>query len=106
MLNSTETENSAHHEGNDAHLVRAEPEIDQIRTLLFGDIQKANSERLTTLERRIAFIEENMPKQLNQIREQIALLETNAQASQRMMMLEIGKAISALGDQIARLARE
>ncbi len=107
MLNSVETENRPiHPESNEAQQNRPDPEIEQIRNLLFGDIQKNNADRLSAIERRLAVIEADLPKQLNRLQEQIAQLATSTEASQRTMMLEIGKSISALGEQLTKLSSD
>lgn len=74
-------------------------EIDQVRKLLFGDIQKENEKRIAALE-----------AQLNQLRltmeRQMKVMAGENQASQARLVRALGDAVSQLGNQISALAGE
>jgi hypothetical protein len=71
-------------------------EIEQVRRLLFGEMQEANRQRMDALEA-------NLNETRALLERQIAALGSAASASQANVIREIGVAISSLGQQIAGL---
>lgn len=72
-------------------------EIEQVRRLLFGEMQEANKRRMDALEA-------NLAETRALLERQIAALGSATSASQANLIREIGTAISSLGQQIAGLA--
>lgn len=72
-------------------------EIEQVRRLLFGEMQEANRRRFEALEAGLQGLQANLEAR-------IAALGTATSASQANVIREIGVAIAALGQQIAGLA--
>jgi hypothetical protein len=79
-------------------------EIEQIRNLIFGDTQRSNAERLSTLDARVERIEEQLYRQTGQLNQQIAQLAESTRQSDRAIIREIGQSIAALGEQLTRFS--
>ena len=76
---------------------RDQEEIDQVRSLLFGDVQKEN-------ERRIAALEEQLKELRQAMERQMAALAAENSASQATFIRSLGEAIAQLGNQVSALA--
>jgi hypothetical protein len=74
-------------------------EFQQVRNLLFGDIQQENEGRLGALEAQLKELRQSIERQMR------AMAEANS-ASQAQMIRTIGDAIAQLGNQISALAGE
>lgn len=74
-------------------------EIDQIRNLLFGDIQRENQKRFAELEQQIQDLKQSMDRQLS------AMAADNA-SSQANFTRALGDAITELGKRISELAED
>ena len=72
-------------------------EIDQVRNLLFGDIQKENEQRIAALEAQLKELRQAIERQMS------AMAEENS-ASQAQFIRALGDAIAQLGNQISALA--
>lgn len=72
-------------------------EIDQVRKLLFGEIQRENQRRFAELEAQLDELRRQTEQQLS------ALSATNA-ASHQEFVRALGAVISNLGNQISQLA--
>lgn len=87
MLNTIKTENG----------IPEREEIEQVRRLLFGEMQEANQRRMDALE---ASLQDTRAA----LERQIAALGSATSVSQANLIKEIGSAISGLGHKIAALA--
>lgn len=74
-------------------------EIEQVRNLLFGDIQQENERRIAGLEAQLKELRHAIERQMR------AMSEANA-ASQAQLIRAMGDAIAQLGNQISALAGE
>jgi len=74
-------------------------EIDQIRKLLFGEIQRENQKRFAELEQQIQDLKQTMDRQLS------AMAAENA-SSQASFTRALGDAITELGKRISDLAED
>jgi DNA anti-recombination protein RmuC len=74
-------------------------EIEQVRNLLFGDIQQENEQRITALEAQLKELRQSIERQIR------AMAEANS-ASQAQLIRAMGDAIAQLGNQISALAGE
>jgi hypothetical protein len=72
-------------------------EIDQVRSLLFGEIQQQNEKRFAELESRMREFHVNLEQQ-------ISAVAANGASSQANIIRALGSAIAELGNQIQRLA--
>ena len=72
-------------------------EIDQVRKLLFGDIQRENETRLAALDMEFRELRQTMERQFSE-------LAANNAASQAHFIRTMGAAITELGNQISKLA--
>jgi hypothetical protein len=72
-------------------------EIEQVRTLLFGEIQQQN-------ERRFAAIESQLRDFRSSLEQQISAVAAHGASSQANLIRALGSAIAELGNQIQRLA--
>jgi len=74
-------------------------EIEQVRNLLFGDIQQENELRIAALEAQLKELRHSIERQMR------ATAEENS-ASQAQLIRAMGDAIAQLGNQISALAVE
>ncbi len=74
-------------------------EIEQVRNLLFGDIQQENERRIVALEAQLKELRHSIERQMK------AMAEENS-ASQAQLIRAMGDAIAQLGNQISALAGE
>ncbi|HKJ63075.1 MAG TPA: hypothetical protein VKA94_13965 [Hyphomicrobiales bacterium] len=74
-------------------------EIEQVRNLLFGDIQQENERRIAALEAQLKELRQSIERQMR------AMAEENS-ASQAKLIRAMGDAIAGLGNQISALAGE
>jgi hypothetical protein len=74
-------------------------EIQQVRNLLFGDIQHENEGRIGALEAQLKELRQSIERQMR------AMAEANS-ASQAQLIRAMGDAIAQLGNQISALAGE
>ena len=72
-------------------------EIDQVRTLLFGDIQRENDKRFTELEAQLRDLRQTMERQM-------AAMAADHAASQASFVRALGDAVARLGQHISGLA--
>lgn len=72
-------------------------EIDQVRTLLFGDIQRENERRIAALEEQLKELRQTVERQMS------AMAEAHA-ASQTDFIRALGEAIAQFGTQVSALA--
>jgi hypothetical protein len=72
-------------------------EIEQVRKLLFGDIQRENDRRLAAIEMQLRELRQTMERQFSE-------MAANNAASQAHFIRTLGATISELGNQISRLA--
>ena len=81
---------------NDESLPERE-EIEQVRRLLFGDVQEANLRRMEAIENNIQALRQKLEQQIT------ALGAANT-ASHLSFIRTLGEALMALGQQISQLA--
>lgn len=74
-------------------------EIEQVRNLLFGDVQQENERRIAALEAQLKELRQSIERQMR------AMAEENS-ASQAKLIRAMGDAIAGLGNQISALAGE
>lgn len=72
-------------------------EIDQVRKLLFGDVQKENDRRIAALEAQVRELRQTFERRI------AALAEANS-TSHAQLIRALGDAIAHLGGQISALA--
>jgi hypothetical protein len=72
-------------------------EIEQVRNLLFGDIQQENERRIAALEAQLKDLRHSIERQMR------TMAEENS-ASQAQLIRAMGDAIAQLGNQISALA--
>jgi hypothetical protein len=72
-------------------------EIEQVRKLLFGDLQRENERRLAALEMQLGELRQAMEQQFSE-------MAANNAASQAHFIRTLGATISELGNQISKLA--
>lgn len=72
-------------------------EIEQVRKLLFGDIQKENERRIAALEAQLRELRQTFERRMS------AMAEENS-TSQAALIRALGDAIAQLGGQISALA--
>lgn len=72
-------------------------EIEQVRKLLFGDVQRENERRLAALEAQLRELRQAMERQF-------AEMATHTASSQANFIRTLGATISELGNQISQLA--
>lgn len=72
-------------------------EIDQVRTLLFGEIQRDNERRFAELEAQLRELRQTLDRQM-------AAMAAEHAASQANVVRAVGEAIAQLGQHISRLA--
>jgi hypothetical protein len=72
-------------------------EIEQVRTLLFGEIQQQNEKRFAEMESRMRDFRVNLEQQ-------ISAVAASGASSQANLFRALGSAIAELGNQIQRLA--
>jgi hypothetical protein len=74
-------------------------EIEQVRNLLFGDIQQQNERRIATLEAELKELRQSFERQMR------AMAEANS-VSQAQLIRAMSAAIAQLGNQIGASAVE
>lgn len=74
-------------------------EIEQVRNLLFGDIQQQNERRIATLEAELKELRQSFDRQMR------AMAEANS-ASQAQLIRAMSDAIAQLGNQIGAPSAE
>ncbi len=79
-------------------------EMQKVRDLLFGEAQRVTEQRLQLMERRLGDIEGSIASQLRQITRRLDEISVDMPANQRAAMLSLSRAVSGLGEEIARLA--
>jgi hypothetical protein len=72
-------------------------EIDQVRTLLFGEIQRENDKRFAELEAQLRDLRQTMERQM-------ATMAADNAASQAGFVRALGDAVARLGQHISGLA--
>jgi hypothetical protein len=72
-------------------------EINQVRTLLFGEIQQQNEKRFAEIEGRLREFHVNLAQQ-------ISTVAASGASSQANLIHALGSAIAELGQKIQRLA--
>lgn len=72
-------------------------EIEQVRKLLFGDIQSENERRIAALEAQLRELRQTFERRMS------AMAEENS-TSQAQLIRALGEAIAQLGGQISALA--
>lgn len=78
--------------------------IEQVRELLFGEMQRGNGARFDALEKKLDQFQKLMAKRLDSIEKEIATLAESTASAQRDQILEMGKAVAAVGEQFKSLA--
>jgi DNA anti-recombination protein RmuC len=76
---------------------RDREEIDQVRNLLFGELQRENQRRLDDLEKRIENLRQSMERRFS-------TMAADNTTSKAEMIRAMGDAITELGRQITQLA--
>ena len=72
-------------------------EIEQIRNLLFGEIQQQNEKRFAEIDAKLRDLRQTLERQ-------IAAVATDGASSQANLIRALGSAIAELGNQIQHLA--
>ena len=94
---ATSNGDNSSHESN-------ERQIEQVRDILFGEMQKATSERIEALESRMATLEGAVAGRLDEIEKVIKELEASTESAYREKIMHLGKAIAELSDKVMKSA--
>ena len=78
--------------------------IDQVRDLLFGDAQRSNAERFEAIETMLVQMEKRLSARLDRIEQEIEARTEAVASAHRGSILEMGKAVAAVGEQFKSLA--
>lgn len=85
-------------------VVAGDQTIDQVRDLLFGDAQRGNAERFDALENMLAQMEKRLSARLDRIEQDIEARTEAVATAHRGSIMEMGKAVAAVGEQFKSLA--
>jgi SMC interacting uncharacterized protein involved in chromosome segregation len=80
--------------------------MDQIRELLFGDLQRETDERMAQLEGRIRELETVLNRRLDALQARLDAMAGEVSSSQRTAFDELSHGVQELGERIRRLARD
>lgn len=84
----------------------SDPQMDQIRELLVGDIVRQGEARLATLELRIRNLESVVTARLDELSARIDALAGATDDKHRAAFEELARGVAALSDSIGRVKRD
>jgi hypothetical protein len=77
--------------------------MDQIRELLFGEVQRQSEQRITTLESKVRELETALHHRLDAMQARIDALAAETRGDRRSTLDELARGISDLGDRVKRI---
>jgi hypothetical protein len=80
--------------------------MDQIRELLFGEVQRQSEQRITTLEAKVRDLETAMSHRLDAMQARIEALAAETRGDRRSTLDELARGITDLGDRVKRIPRD
>ena len=80
--------------------------MDQIRELLFGEVQRQSEQRITTLEAKIRDLEMTLNHRLDAMQARIEALASEMRGEHRSTLDELARGIADFGDRVKRIPRE
>jgi hypothetical protein len=80
--------------------------MDQIRELLFGEVQRQSELRITTLEAKVRDLEAALQHRLDALQARIDALAAETRGDRRSTLDELARGISDLGDRVKRIPRD
>jgi hypothetical protein len=80
--------------------------MDQIRELLFGEVQRQSEQRITTLEAKVRDLELSLQHRLDAMQARIDALAVETRGEHRSTLDELARGIADLGDRVKRIPRE
>jgi hypothetical protein len=80
--------------------------MDQIRELLFGEVQRQSEVRISTLEARVRELETAFQHSLDAMQVRIDALAAETRNDRNSALNEMARAISELGDRVKRIPRD
>jgi hypothetical protein len=80
--------------------------MDQIRELLFGEVQRQSEQRITLLESKVRDLETSLQHRLDAMQARIDALSAETRGDRRSTLDELARGISDLGDRVKRIPRD
>jgi hypothetical protein len=80
--------------------------MDQIRELLFGEVQRQNDLRVASLEAKYRELETSLNHRLDAMQARIDALAAETRGDRRQTLDELGRGLADLSDRIKRIPRE
>jgi hypothetical protein len=80
--------------------------MDQIRELLFGEVQRQSEQRVVTLEAKVRELETALHHRLDAMQARIEALAAETRGDRRSTLDELTRGIADLGDRVKRIPRD
>jgi hypothetical protein len=80
--------------------------MDQIRELLFGEVQRQNDLRVASLEAKYRELETSLQHRLDAMQARLDALAAETRGDRRQTLEELGRGLADLSDRIKRIPRE
>jgi hypothetical protein len=80
--------------------------MDQIRELLFGEVQRQSEQRITTLEAKVHDLETALHHRLDAMQARIDALAAETRGDRQSTLDELARGIADLGDRVKRIPRD
>jgi hypothetical protein len=80
--------------------------MDQIRELLFGEVQRQSEQRITLLEAKVRDLETSLQHRLDAMQARIDALAAETRGDRRSTLDELARGISDLGERVKRIPRD
>jgi hypothetical protein len=80
--------------------------MDQIRELLFGEVQRQSEQRITLLEAKFRDLETSFQQRLDAMQARIDALSAETRGDRRSTLDELARGISDLGERVKRIPRD
>lgn len=80
--------------------------MDQIRELLFGEVQRQSEQRIITLEAKVRELETALNHRLDAMQARIEALAAETRGDRRSTLDELTRGIADLGDRVKRIPRD
>jgi hypothetical protein len=80
--------------------------MDQIRELLFGEVQRQSEQRITLLEAKVRDMETSLQHRLDAMQARIDALAAETRGDRRSALDELARGITDLGDRVKRIPRD
>ena len=77
--------------------------MDQIRELLFGEVQRQSDQRIASMEARVRELETTLHHRLDAMQARIDALAGDARDDRRSTLEELARGIAELGDRVKRI---